>query len=106
MEKFHHYTFARHVIAQSSDHKPLETIVPGPLWKSSKRLHTLKLRLQKYDNCEISYKGKRMHIADALSCAYLPDAVRGKEKDTIDVNLIQHIFISPDRRRLLYFCGR
>ena len=53
MEKFHHYTFGRHVIVQS-DHKPLETIVPGPLWKSSKRLHTLKLRLQKYDNCEIS----------------------------------------------------
>ena len=35
MEKFHHYTFARHVIVQS-DHKPLETIVPGPLWKSPK----------------------------------------------------------------------
>ena len=83
MEKFHHYTFARHVIAQSSDHKPLETIVPGPLWKSSKRLHTLKLRLQKNDITVKYHKGKEMHIADALSCAYLPEAVSGKEKDTI-----------------------
>ena len=29
------------------------------------------------------HKGKEMHIADALSYAYLPDAVRGKEKDDI-----------------------
>ena len=43
MEKFHHDTFARHVIVQS-DHKPLETIVPGPLWKSPKRLQAMKLR--------------------------------------------------------------
>ena len=35
MEKFHHYTFFRHVIVQS-DHKSLETIVAGPLWKSPK----------------------------------------------------------------------
>ena len=39
MDKFHHYTFARHVIVQS-DHKPLETIAPGPLWKSPKRRST------------------------------------------------------------------
>ena len=52
------------------------------------------------------HKGKEMHIGDALSCAYLPEAVSGKEKDTIDVDLIQQFSISPDRRRLLYFYGQ
>jgi hypothetical protein len=42
MEKFHHYTFARHVLVQS-DYKPLETIIPGLLWKSPKRLQAMKL---------------------------------------------------------------
>ena len=84
MEKFHHYTFARHVIVQS-DHKPLETIVPGPLWKSPKRLQAMKLRLQKNDITVKYHKGKEIHIADTLSSVYLPEAVSGKENDIIYV---------------------
>ena len=78
MEKFHHYTFARHVIVQS-DHKPLETIVPRSLWKSLKWLQAIKFHLQKYDITVKYHKGKEMHIADTLSRAYQPEAASGKE---------------------------
>ncbi|XP_048759452.2 uncharacterized protein K02A2.6-like [Ostrea edulis] len=96
MENFHHYTFARHVLVQS-DHKPLETIIPGPLWKSPKRLQVMKLRLQKYDITVKYHKGKEMHIADTLSRAYLSDTANSQQNDIIDVNVVQHISVSPDR---------
>ena len=95
MEKFHHNTFALHFMVQS-DHKPLETIVPGPLWKSPKRLQAMKVRLQKHDITVKYHKGKEMHIADTLSRAYIPEAVSGKE-NIIDVNVIQHISVSLER---------
>ena len=76
----------------------LETIDTGPFWKSPKRLQAMKLRLQKYDITVKYHKRKpEMHIADTLSRAYLPVAVSGKEKCIIDVNVIQHISVSPTR---------
>lgn len=96
LEKFHHYTFARHVVVQS-DHKPLETIIPGSLWKAPKRLQAMKLRLQKYDITVKYHKGKEMHIADTLSRAYPSDTGTDKQDDIVDVNVIQHISVSPER---------
>ena len=57
----------------------------------------MKLSLQKYDITVKYHKRKEMHIADTLSRAYLPVAVSGKENCIIDVNVIQHIFVSPAR---------
>ena len=72
LERFHQYTFGRHVIIQS-DHKPLETIVKKPLHAASRRLQGMMMRILHYD-IEITWvKGKEMHVADILSRAYLPD---------------------------------
>jgi uncharacterized protein YnzC (UPF0291/DUF896 family) len=57
----------------------------------------MKLRLQKYDITVKYHKGKEMHIADTLSRAYLPDYENSQQNDIVDVNVVQHISVSPDR---------
>lgn len=57
----------------------------------------MKLRLQKYDITVKYHKGKEMHIADTLSRAYLSDTANSQQNDIIDVNVVQHISVSPDR---------
>ena len=71
LEKFHQYTYGRHVKIQS-DHKPLESILQKPLACAPRRLHGMMLRLQKY-HYEVRYeRGENLHLADTLSRAYLP----------------------------------
>ncbi len=54
-----------------SDHKSLEAIMKKPLSCAPARIRRLLMRLQKYP-MNVQYKpGKEMHIADALSRAYL-----------------------------------
>ena len=70
-ERFHQYIYGREVDVQS-DHKPLEVIMKKPLSSAPARIQRLLMRLQKYQ-VNVQYKpGKEMHIADALSRAYLP----------------------------------
>lgn len=70
-ERFHQYIYGKEVDVQS-DHKPLEAIVKKPLSSAPARIQRLLMRLQKYQ-VNVQYKpGKEMHIADALSRAYLP----------------------------------
>ena len=72
LNKYNHFTFAHHVIAQPNP-KALETIASGQLWKSPKRLQVMKLCLQKYD-ITVKYKGTEMvaFIPDTHSRTYLP----------------------------------
>ncbi|XP_061170331.1 uncharacterized protein K02A2.6-like [Saccostrea echinata] len=75
LEKFHQYTYGRNVTVQS-DHKPLEIIMKKPLHTAPKRLQRMLLRLQKYST-KLEYRpGKEMHLADALSRAYLQNSDR------------------------------
>lgn len=70
LEKFHQYTYGRHVKIQS-DHKPLESILQKPLAWAPRRLQNMMLRLQKYDY-EVRYeRGENLHLSDTLSRAYL-----------------------------------
>lgn len=70
-ERFHQYVYGREVNVES-DHKPLEVIMKKPLSSAPARIQRLLMRLQKYQ-VNVQYKpGKEMHIADALSRAYLP----------------------------------
>ena len=71
LEKFHQYTYGRHVKIQS-DHKLLESILQKPLACAPRRLQGMMLRLQKYDY-EVRYeRGENLHLASTLSRAYLP----------------------------------
>ena len=88
-EKFHQYLYGREVQVES-DHKPLESIFKKPLHQAPMRLQRMLLRLQKY-NISVSYKpGKELHIADALSRAYL----REQKEDLLDEEL-QVNWITP-----------
>lgn len=72
-------------IEVESDRKPLESIFKSSLHQAPMRLQSMLLRLQKY-SLRVTYKpGKQLHIADALSCAYL----RETEEELL-VNCITH----------------
>ena len=70
LERFHQYYFGRETVVHT-DHKSLETIVKKH--KAPKRIQGILLRLLQYDIEVTSRGGKEMHIADALSRAYLTD---------------------------------
>lgn len=82
MEKFHTYTYGRHVTVQN-DHKPLVSIQTKLISKVPMRLQRMLMRLQTYDY-QIAYvPGKDLHLADALSRACLPSEKPGVTFDTI-----------------------
>ncbi len=71
VERFHQYVYGREINVES-DHKPFEVIMKKPLSSAPARIQRLLMRLQKYQ-VHVQYRpGKEMHIADALSRAYLP----------------------------------
>ena len=71
VEKFEHYIYGRHTVVHS-DHRPLQSIFDKPISMTTARLQRMLIRLTKFD-LEIVYQpGKYMHVADALSRAYLP----------------------------------
>ena len=66
-EKFHTYLYGRTFIVETN-HKPLEMISLKNLIAAPARLQRMLLRLQQYDMA-ITYRlGKKMLLADALSC--------------------------------------
>ena len=69
-EKFNHFVYGK-TVEIHSDHKPLEMITQKSLSKASPRLQRMLLRLQKYSVIVKWKPGREMHIADALSRAYL-----------------------------------
>ena len=100
-EKFKHYIYGRSVLVHS-DHKPLESVMKKSLTKASPRLQRMLLRLQKYTLNVVYKKGKDMHIADALSRAYLKaeelDKDLHEEMEVMVHSLVQNLPISADRK--------
>lgn len=70
-DKFDQYLYGQDIVTTETDHETLKSVFKKEIHKSPKRLQRMCLALQKY-NLEVQYKkGPLMHIADALSRAYL-----------------------------------
>ena len=96
LEKFHQYTYGRHVKIQS-DHKPLEPILLKPLACAPRRLQGMMLRLQKYDY-EVRYeRGENLHLADTLSRAYLPTTAHPTGAEVEHINTTAFLPVSATR---------
>ncbi len=92
VERFHQYVYGREINVES-DHKPFEVIMKKPLSSAPTRIQRLLMRLQKYQ-VHVQYRpGKEMHIADALSRAYLP--VTGSLDKDIEAQVHMVIFNLP-----------
>ena len=101
MEKFHQDTFGRN-IRVFSDHKPLRAIHRKPLHKVPKRLQGMTIQLQTYDTDNIYLKGKEMHLADALSRAYLSlkDNINNRKQAILEkINMCSYLPICDKRLR-------
>ena len=70
LTRFHQYTYGRPVTVQN-DHKPLVTIQHKAIAKAPVRLQRMLMRLTDYEYTIIHLPGKDMHLADALSRAFL-----------------------------------
>ena len=96
LEKFHQYTYGRHVKIQS-DHKPLESILQKPLACTPRRLQGMMLRLQKYDY-EVRYeRGENLHLANTLSRAYLPTTAHPSGAEFEHINAAAFLPMSTSR---------
>ena len=102
-EKFNHYVYGRDVLVQS-DHTPLEAIFSKSLASTTPRLQRMLIRLGRY-RLQIRYTpGKEMHIADALSRAYLQEEKSSEEKELeedLDVMVHAVLFHMPEGDRQL-----
>lgn len=96
-ERFNTYVYGRSIIVQS-DHKPLEAIFKKPIASTTPRLQRMLLRLGRYQ-LHVKYTpGKEMHIADALSRAYMQDARSPAEEELaedLDVAVHTVLFRMP-----------
>ena len=98
LEKFHQYTYGRHVKIQS-DHKPLEPILKKPLAHAPRRLQGMMLRLQKYDY-EVHYEcSENLHLANTLSQAYLPTTAHAPASEFENINAAAYLPVSASRLR-------
>ena len=93
-ERFHQYTYGQHVTVQS-DHRPLEAIMKKDLASCPKRLQNMLMRLQKYDVTVVYHPGKKMHLADTLSRAFLVNSV--DHDDEFDVDESKYLPIRENR---------
>jgi hypothetical protein len=94
--RFSQYITAKHISIRS-DHKPLENIFSKPLVKAPKRIQRMLMQLQNY-NVTVSYvKGKSLHLADALSRAYINDQPHPDERSIEKVNSLMFIQMSDQR---------
>ena len=97
LEKFHQYTYARHVHVQS-DHKPLEAILRKPLHEVSTCLQRMVMRLQTYDINVTWLAGKKQVLTDTLSRAYIPtDESDNLQDDLSTIHYTQSISVPPER---------
>jgi len=90
VEKFEHYVYGRHTVVHS-DHRPLQSIFLKPISSTTARLQRMLIRLTKFD-IEVVYRpGKYMHVADALSRAYLPYEPTSRDLElSADINVRIH----------------
>jgi RNase H-like domain found in reverse transcriptase/Reverse transcriptase (RNA-dependent DNA polymerase)/Integrase zinc binding domain/Integrase core domain len=93
---FNQYITAKPITVKS-DHQPLETIFRRPLCKAPKRIQRMLMQLQNY-NLDVKYvKGKSLHLADALSRAYINMDAHPEEKIIENVNALLFLRVSDDR---------
>lgn len=86
-EKFHQYVYGKDIQVES-DHKPLESIFKKPLHQAPMRLQRMLLRLQRY-SLKVTYRpGKELHIADALSRAFLKEQREDLLEKDLEVNMV------------------
>lgn len=72
-ERFNQYIHGREQTTVHTDHRPLVPIFNKPVFNAPKRLQRMLLRLQKYTLTVQYCPGRKMHIADMLSRAYLQE---------------------------------
>ena len=101
--KFDQYLYGRDKVTVETDHEPLKPVFQKAIHKSPKRLQRMRLALQKY-NLEVQYKkGSLMHIADALSRAYLM-TTDGAQTDCCEIRALEmvnheeYIRVEPAKR--------
>ena len=91
VERNHQYVYGRKVVLWS-DHKPLETIFKKPLATAPKRLQRTPLRLQRYDVEIRDSPGPEMHLAGAVSRAYLLTTARlPAEQETERIHAVESL---------------
>ena len=88
-----------------TDHKPPVTIKSKPLHSATTRLQKMLMKLHRY-NVNLVYKsGQELHIADALSRAYLPESEDDNDKlkvmsiTPVSPNRIQHLLEETERNQ-------
>ena len=95
LEKWHQFTYGRPVVVHS-DHKPLHAITKKPLGRAPKRLQSMLIRALAYD-IEVKYlEGKKMLLADTLSCAYINNTQSG-ESEFVSVNAVNYLPMRAER---------
>ena len=82
--KFHQYIYGKEVDAQT-DHKPLEVIMKKLIGNATARVQRMMLKLQRYTINLVYVPGKHLHVADALSHAYIDDEADCGFIDDIEV---------------------
>jgi len=96
-EKFEHYIYGQRTVVHS-DHRPLQSIFVKPISQTTARLQRMLVRLTKFD-LEVVYRpGKYMHVADALSRAYLPYEPTSRDLEVsadIDVRIHSLLYELP-----------
>ena len=96
--KFDDYVYGKKITVET-DHKPLVTILNKPLHSAPTRLQKMIMILYRYDIKLVYKKGQELHIADALSRAYLPETEEENADENFEVmsvmpvsqNRLQHI---------------
>lgn len=94
-ERYHHYIYGHHNVTVQTDHKPLVAIMTKPMAQIfSARLQRIRLKLLKY-NLKVNYvPGKDMHIADALSRAFMANT--GSDDESLN-QIVHSVSVSDDR---------
>ena len=82
--KFHQGIYGKEIDAHT-DHKPLEVIMKKPIGNATARVQRMMLKLQRYTINLVYVPRKHLHVADALSRAYIEYEADGGFIDAIEV---------------------
>ena len=88
LETFHQYTSGRQMMVQK-DHKPLLVIQRKPISKAPMRLQRMLVCLVMYDYEIVRVPGKDMHLADALTRAFLQD-----RREQVTFDMVNSVIVS------------
>jgi hypothetical protein len=92
-EKFEHYIHGKRTVIHSN-RRPLQTVFEKPISQTTPRLQRMLVRIARCDMVIICRLGKNMHVADALSRAYLPFEPTNRDVETVDnIDVTTHSLI-------------